>query len=291
MNIKIAFSVLMLGVSLHVIAKPTTVPIAPLPSLISTADIPASVVHWDGGNAITICPVTKESKLTCKKGAMPHFVGPITHIERALPIPEATGTWMAFSPTRISLCAMKAASTAVICQRLQIANLALATVAVTQSALDGSDILTFDYQDGNEIPDEHMEAYANGLAHEIAAARGVLENLLRDDSQRTTTLVDAGGCTGGIDDTGDWDSGDCNNSGDGAGGTGSTDSGPIVDPGPIVIGGPVLNAGGKNPVCVAGCLTVYQRISLICAPILHPVARIICQGGAATAYLACYTTC
>lgn len=55
--------------------------------------------------------------------------------------------------------------------------------------------------------------------------------------------------------------------------------------------GGIGGSGGKDPVCVAACLTAYDRGSAVCDLVKDLRARVACQGGVGAIYLACYFAC
>lgn len=197
----------------------------PLPSKMA----PAQII-WEAGKVIQIEPNDNASKSRGPQVMMPPMVGELLRVETSIPIAGARASWLAFSNTNISLCAIKQGSSDFVCQRLLVPNMDATRVTVEPRVPMGYYALryTLRYNDRfSALIDGHLlTMMANAMASAIADTSAALGEYLSKDTLQPANL-DAGLCSAGEIHGVAWQQGECDTP-DPVLGPGAPEDGPTI---------------------------------------------------------------
>ena len=147
-----------------------------------------SNVIWEAGNVIQVCATPQPCALPFEKGTMPFSVGELLRVEPSIPIAGARASWLAFSESQISLCAMKRDTPEIVCRELAVPNMANTRITVEPRSPQGHYALRYRYRNHDRfsavLDTPLLVPMANAVAQEISAASSALGDILTLPAQQ-----------------------------------------------------------------------------------------------------------
>lgn len=139
-------------------------------------------VIWEAGKVIQVCPNPQPCAMPFEKATMPFTVGELLRVEPSMPIAGARASWLAFSETQISLCAMKLDTPDIVCRELDVPNIAGTRISIEPRGPEGYYALRYRYQNNDRfsavLDTPMLVPMAHAVAQEISAANSALGDTL-----------------------------------------------------------------------------------------------------------------
>lgn len=157
--------------------------VVPIPAPANPLPQPTSrQVVWEAGKVIHVSGQSEPDSGQYEQGMMPLSVGELLRVEPSMPITGARASWLAFSISQISLCAMKLATPDVICRELDVLNMAGTTITIEPRGPAGHFALRYRYRIDDPLKalleTPLLIPMAHAMAQEISAASGALGETL-----------------------------------------------------------------------------------------------------------------
>lgn len=147
---------------------------------------PYTNIIWEAGKTIQVCLGMRPCSHHFAQGSMPPLVGELLRVEPSMPIAGARASWLAFSTSQISLCAMKRDTPDIVCRELDVPNMAGTRISIEPRGPAGHYALRYRYQNNdrfNAVLDTPMLVpMAHAVAQEISAASSALGQTLTNEA-------------------------------------------------------------------------------------------------------------
>lgn len=157
--------------------------IVPIPA--NDHPLPQSIlsnVIWEAGKVIQVCLTLQPCTMPFEKVTMPFTVGELLRVEPSMPIAGARASWLAFSASQISLCAMKQDSPEVVCRELAVPNMTDTRISVEPRGPAGHYGLRYQYRNHDRfsavLDTPLLVSMAHAVAQEISTASAALGDIL-----------------------------------------------------------------------------------------------------------------
>lgn len=169
-----------------IVPIPTQANQPPLPEPLPR-QAPYTNIIWEAGKTIQVCLGMRPCSLHFAQGNMPPLVGQLLRVEPSIPIAGARASWLAFSASQISLCAMKRDTPDIVCRELDIPNMAGTRINIEPRGPAGHYALRYRYQNNDRftavLDTPLLVPMANAMAQEISAASSALGEILSKQTE------------------------------------------------------------------------------------------------------------